>query len=232
MSEEFPIFLKDCNGDNFMLYIKNSMTVMQLKEKLFEEYGKNPANLILIYSSKPLKDDNDLRDISAYSTIYLTYCLLGGYSGFGVDMADISNEEGLVKKNFSKNALKWNFIDDGLNLTGKCENSDCEAYNKTVDCKIGLGTFDLVGNYDQAKCPMCKKEINVTTCTFCKCEYKIEGKKKTNEGTVQVNTSWKIVEKDYEYYDPLKSGTVTWLKLIIQTKSLPNSQSKKNCLIF
>ena len=108
---------------------------------------------------------------------------------------------------------------------------DCEAYNKTVDCKIGLGTFDLVVNCDQAKCPMCKKEINVTTCTFCKCEYKIEGKKKTKEGTVLVNTSWKKVEKDFEYYDPLKSGTVTWLRLIIQTKSLPNSQSK-NCIIF
>ena len=147
-------------------------------------------------------------------------------------MADISNEEGLVKKNFNKNAPKWNIIDNGLNLAGKCENSDCKAYNKTVDCIIGLGYFNLVANCDQAKCPMCKKEINVTTCTFCKCKYKLEGKKRTKEGTVQVNTPWKIVEKDYEYYDPLKSGTVAWLKLIIQTKSLPNSESKKNCLIF
>ena len=231
MSEELTIFFKDCNGGDLILKVTNSMTVMQLKEKLLEKYGINPEDLRLTYCNRPLEDDDDLRDISANSTIFLTKRLRGGYSGFGVDMADISNEKGLVKKNFNKNAPEWNIIDNGLNLAGKCENSNCEAYNKTVDCKIGLGTFDLVVNCDQAKCPMCKKEINVKTCTFCKCEYKIEGKKRTKEGTVLVNTSWKTVEKDFEYYDPLKSGTVTWLRLIIQTKSLPNSQSK-NCIIF
>ena len=37
-------------------------------------------------------------------------------------MADVSNEEGLVKGKFGK-APKWNLIRTGLNLTGKCENS-------------------------------------------------------------------------------------------------------------
>ena len=125
----------------------------------------------------------------------------------------------MVKKNFSKNAQKWNIIKKGLNLSGKCENRNCEAYDKVVDCQIGLGTFNLVENYDQAKCPMCKNVINLTTCTFCKCEYKLEGKKKTKEGFIMVNTPWKRVENDYEYYDPNESGIVTWLKLIIHTKS-------------
>ena len=141
------------------------------------------------------------------------------YSGFGIDMADISNEEGLVKKNYGK-APKWNYITKGLNVTGKCENNKCEAYGQEVDCKIGLGIFDLVGDCDQVKCPMCQKEIEPLTCTFCECQYKIEGKKKIDGETTQVNSPWKRVEKDYEYYDPNKSGIVKWLKLIIETKSL------------
>jgi len=142
------------------------------------------------------------------------------YAGdFGVDMADISNEEGLVKKNYGR-AAKWNYITKGLNVSGICKNNICEAYDQEVDCKIGLGIFDLVGDCDRVKCPMCQKEIEPTTCTFCECQYKIEGKKKINGETTQVNTTWKRVEKDYEYYDPDKSGIVRWLKLIIETKPL------------
>ena len=49
------------------------------------------------------------------------------YSGYGIDMADISNEKGLVRGNYDKEALKWNYITRGLNVTGKCENNLCEA---------------------------------------------------------------------------------------------------------
>ena len=58
------------------------------------------------------------------------------------------------------------------------------------------------------------------TCCFSKCQYKFEGKKKSNGKTEYVKSEWKRVEKDYEYYDPIKSGTVNWLMLIIETKSL------------
>ena len=44
--------------------------------------------------------------------------------------------------------------------------------------------------------------------------------KKVNGKTSKVNSDWKRVEKDYEYYDPEKSGLVSWLKLVIETKSL------------
>ena len=67
---------------------------------------------------------------------------------------------------------------------------------------------------------MCSNEIEPTTCVFCKCKYKLEGKKKINGQTSYVRTDWKRVEKDYEYYDPNKSGIVTWLMLIIETQSL------------
>jgi len=41
-----------------------------------------------------------------------------------------------------------------------------------------------------------------------------------NGKTEKVKSDWKRVEKDYEYYDPNKSGIVNWLMLIIETKKL------------
>ena len=66
---------------------------------------------------------------------------------------------------------------------------------------------------------MCNEEIEPTTCCFSRCQYKFEGKKKSSK-TEYVNSEWKRVEKDYEYYDPKKSGNVNWLMLIIETKRL------------
>ena len=83
-----------------------------------------------------------------------------------------------LKGNYSKNAKKWNYITKGLNVSGKCQNSSCEAYDEEVDCKIGMGSFDLVRDAGQIKCPMCHEEIEPITCTFCECQYRLIGKKK------------------------------------------------------
>ena len=93
-------------------------------------------------------------------------------------MADISNPKGLIQCNYSKDAPKWNIITKGLNVSGKCKNERCEAYDKLVDCKIGLGSFDLVRDADRIKCPICDDEMDPTTCVFSECEYKFEGKKR------------------------------------------------------
>ena len=149
--------------------------------------------------------------------ITITTNIRGG--GFGIDIADISYKEGLVKMNCMKEAQKCSHITAELNLTGKSENNNCEAYGEVVDCQIGLGTFDLVGDYAQAKCPIYQNEINLSTCTFYKWEYTIV-EKKTKETTTLVKTPWKRVEKDYEFFDYQLSEIVTWLKLIFQKKPL------------
>ena len=77
-------------------------------------------------------------------------------------MADISNEKGLVRRNYGKNAPKWNTITKGLNVDGICKNEKCEAYNQEVDCPIGIGSFDLVRDADRIKCPKCNNEIDPT----------------------------------------------------------------------
>ena len=138
-------------------------------------------------------------------------------------MANIANKEGLEKRNFGKNAKKWNRIKKGLNFEGVCNNSNCEAYNYKVDCPIGLGDFNLLENICKIKCPMCSKYIELETCSFCKCQYQIEGTLSLSgeaKDIEETKTEWIRVEKDYDYYNPIKSGKVRWYKLVIHTKDL------------
>ena len=158
------------------------------------------------------------------SRVYLFRKLGMSYSGapspIGLDMADISNREGLVEGNYNSSAPDWRLVTKGLNVSGICQNSSCRANGEEVGCQIGFGSFDLVSDCDEVKCPMCKKEIEPITCIFAECQYRMEGKKKENGETKKVNTDWKRVAKDFEYYDPIKSGIVRWLKLTIETKHL------------
>ena len=196
--------------------------------KTFGEFRKKVADLLHIdhaflalcreaeygytFNNKKLNEINGIHD---ESYLYAVYIVTGGG---GIDMADISNKKGLVEGNYSNKAKKWDMVTEGLNVIGICKTVGCKAYDESVCCPIGLGTFDLVRNADEVRCPMCQNEIEPLTCCFCTCEYKMEGKKKVNGKTERVNTDWKRVEKDYEYYDPDMSGIVNWLMLIIETR--------------
>ena len=200
-------------------------TVGQAKKRFINQFQpeENINSLTWTLGGEILEDDDIISDtgIEEGNIIYRTIIYNGGGNGsFGISMADISNKKGLVKGNFNSNAKDWNKVITGLNVSGICNNYHCEAYKKSVDCQIGLGTFDLVRDADRIKCPMCNEEIEPTTCYFSRCQYKFEGKKKLNGKTEYVNSWWKKVEKDYEYYDPKKSGNVNWLMLVIETKRL------------
>lgn len=208
-------------NDLITIYVSLNETIESAKTKYINEVGSVGSESYhdhLWVFNRDLRDNQTFSEIGIkeYDTIYDVVKLGGG----GISMADISNEKGLVKGNFSDDAKEWHIITDGLNVSGICNNSQCRAYKKSVDCKIGFGTFDLVRDADRIKCPICKEEIEPTTCCFSRCQYKFEGKKKVNGKTEKVKSDWKRVEKDYEYYDPNKSGIVNWLMLIIETKKL------------
>ena len=197
-------------------------TVGQARKRYYNQYQQNKF-WPWIFGGEILEDDEIFSDVGIEEGDTITeaeYCMGGGNGSFGFSMADISNKKGLVKGNFNNNAKDWNKVITGLNVSGICNNNGCEAYKKSVDCQIGLGTFDLVRDADRIKCPMCNEEMEPTTCCFSKCQYKFKGKKKLNGKTEYVKSDWKRVEKDYEYYDPEKSGNVNWLMLIIKTKRL------------
>jgi len=208
-------------GEEILITVRLDETISSAKEKFYNKVGSRKNNQWL-YDGFVLNDNDIFSDIGIEDKdiILANPSSRGGGAPFGVNMADISNKRGLVEGNFSKNAKEWNIITTGLNVTGICKNDQCRACNNEVDCRIGLGTFDLVRDADRIKCPICKEEMEPLTCCFSKCQYKFEGKKKSNGKTEYVKSWWKRVEKDYEYYDPIKSGIVNWLMLIIETKSL------------
>lgn len=204
--------------------VEKNDTIRKLVEKI-KQKNNISINLLNISGEDIKESDYDNKTIEDFDLDDGDHILIsdyyngGGDFPLGIDMADISNKNGLIRKNFAS-APKWNKIKKGLNISGICKNNSCEAYNQEVDCQIGMGKFDLVGDADEIKCPICFNEINPTTCIFCKCKYKFEGKKKINGKTEKVSSDWNRVEKDYEYFDPGKSGIVTWLRLIIETEPL------------
>ena len=218
------IFIDTPNTKAEPIIISVSMneTIASAKEKYYNKVGSRENNQWL-YDADVLEDNQTFSDVKMEDKDIIEArpsARGGGDISFGVLMADISNKRGLVEGKFNKNANDWNLITTGLNVSGICNNDKCRAYKKLVDCKIGLGTFDLVRDADRIKCPICKEEMEPITCCFSKCQYKFEGKKKIKGKTEFVKSEWKKVEKDYEYYDPLKSGIVNWLMLVIETKRL------------
>ena len=212
------IFICTVHQKPTIITVSLNETIGSAKEKYYNKVGSRNNNQ-WIYDAEILEDKMTLSEVGIQDKDEIT-ANESSRGGGGVDMADISNERGLVQGNFSKNAKDWHIITTGLNVSGICNNGNCIAYKKSVDCQIGLGTFDLVRDADKIKCPMCKEEMEPTTCCFSKCQYKFEGKKKVEGKTEYVNREWKRVEKDYEYYDPQESGIVRWLMLIIETKPL------------
>ena len=227
--ETIQIKIVDAMGREIKLLVDLNETIGSAKKRYADQlYTHIPHMNTKIMTSwccnGDILEDNEIfsdAGIEGGDTIVSSQNYNGvGDAPFGISMADISNKKGLVEGNFNNNAKDWNKVITGLNVSGICNNYGCQAYKKLVDCQIGVGTFDLVRDADRIKCPMCNEEIEPTTCCFSKCQYKFEGKKKSNGKTEYVNSEWKRVEKDYEYYDPKKSGNVNWLMLIIDTKRL------------
>ena len=211
-----PIIIKN-SKTSITIYVSLNETIASAKEKYYNKVGSKADNRWR-YDGSELQDNQTFSEIGIEENDNIS--AICAVKGGGISMADISNKKGLVQGNFSKNAKEWHIITDGLNVSGICNNSHCKAYEMEVDCQIGFGTFDLVRDADRIKCPICNEEIEPTTCCFSRCQYKFEGKKKVNGKTEKVKSDWKRVEKDYEYYDPNKSGIVNWLMLIIETKKL------------
>ena len=211
----------------FSMTVNKTDTVSTIKEEIKKKINcPNINDIELQNKGRILKDDTQLKDLRIKQNDRFIYTttgnIVGGFSPFGYSMANIANEAGLEKRNFGK-GKNWNKIIKGLNIEGTCNNDNCVAYNHKVDCQIGLGDFNVLEKLDEIKCPMCHDIIDLNTCSFCECQYQIEGKL-TKTGKAKdietIRTEWKKVEKDYDYYDPIKSGTVTWTRLIIHTKDL------------
>lgn len=170
-----------CGNAIFSMTVCKTDTVLKIKETIKEKDNIPNIDMIeLLYNNKILRNDEILKDLKIQQNSKLKYTIANSIIGgndefFGLEMADITNKEGLKKRNFGKNAKKWNIVKKGLNIQGECKNPDCEAYKCKVHCKIGFRDFNLLDNICDITCPMCSINFLPETCVFCRCQYQIEG---------------------------------------------------------
>mmetsp|Transcript_32359 Transcript_32359/g.5845 ORF Transcript_32359/g.5845 Transcript_32359/m.5845 type:complete len:103 (+) Transcript_32359:174-482(+) len=95
-------------------------------------------------------------NIKAKNTLHLTLNLIGG-GGENMGMVNLTFSDLCkpVLRDFSDTAPKGCTISRGLNLSGRCDNVDCEAYNRLVDHQVGMGKFSINEEVAEAICPIC-----------------------------------------------------------------------------
>jgi hypothetical protein len=143
----------------------------------------------------------------------------------GAAFIDVSNESGLQHIKFSQTAPRWRIVKGGLCLEGKCLNASCVAYQQQVIINIGYRQFDILtdANAQTSKCPVCLKYVEPTTCGFTACLWRWWGIKKPGSGLPPVEIPpchWKEVVGEYVRFDEQRSGSVIWLKLILEASSM------------
>ena len=119
-----------------------------------------------------------------------------------------------------------------MNLFGNCINKKCKANNKEVIYKVGINKkFDVFKDKKKIICPICSKNFLPKTMGFWKCEYQIKGEK-LNEGDYEdIDINGKETrEKYFEYFDPYKTGTISWTSLEIFAGHRQKMKYKKNSI--
>lgn len=146
--------------------------------------------------------------------------------GFGMPIVDLSalDKAQLIEiKKEGKARLK---IQRGLSLKGKCQNKNCDCFNKNVAQAFGYGVFCMLITKNEFKCPMCQEKVEGNySVYFVKCKYRVSGEY-INEQKKKV----KVPKLDFEIidgnkskvYTPDEAGTRNWTRLDIEVEPLDN----------
>ena len=113
-------------------------------------------------------------NITLDSTLHLVLRLSGGGNPNAKSFVDLSGGK-TERLKWSTSAPKWRYTDKGLCIEGSCFNANCQAYNKMVIIQMGIGSFDLVMDEHQCKCPLCKEYVKPITAAFNNCQYRWTG---------------------------------------------------------
>jgi hypothetical protein len=148
------------------------------------------------------------------------------HNKFGRSFVDLNNTSALQRLTWSATAPNWRIARPGICLEGKCNNRNCEAYEDLVVINLGIRRFDFLGENNEAilKCPACFEYVGPTTCAFNNCYWRYEGRIQDDINTPpkSVLADWKHADNAYHRFNESVSGTVQWLKLIIEASTKVN----------
>ncbi|CAF0889127.1 unnamed protein product [Rotaria sp. Silwood1] len=217
-------------GRTYQFDVEPSTTIKQLKKLLCEKAGDNVKNILnmLLTFDKDILDEDEATLLSygmeEDSQLRLSDLNMQArnFGVIGLRFVDVSNSTGLKRREWCKDAPRWRRTRCGLCLEGQCNNSECEAYNRTVIMPMGYTKFDVLLDPSDTKtvCPLCKTYVQPTNCGFNNCWWKFYGKKQdeSNDKKPPQNCSsdWNQVDDAYHYFDQLKSGIAIWRQLVIE----------------
>lgn len=211
--------------------VEPTTTIRQLKDMLCNKLHceKDLPILCLILGEEELEEDNktladyNITADSELDSIFLEETFRGDMNFMGSRFIDVSNENGLKKRAWSRKAPRWRRSIRGLCLEGKCLNPACEAFNQYVIMRIGYKMFNILLDADEntTVCPICRKFVEPIKCAFNNCWWRFEGIKHAPPGSgkppEKLSSKWSEVGDAYHYFDETSAEVVFWKHLVIET---------------
>jgi hypothetical protein len=216
--------------------VESSTTIKQLKQLFFETVAKitiitdeDVKKSYFDFDGDKLENDEDtlqLYGVEENSQLEHVEPFqgdgrdTGALGRIGAKFANVSNDNGLKRCEWAKEAPEWRRVNGGLVLEGECTYSKCKAYKQIVAISMNYRKFDVVCDPDIGKtlCPICKQYVEPKTCGFNNCWWRFEGVKKEGQGKPPefCQSDWRQADNAYHYFDQDISGTITWLRLTFE----------------
>ena len=202
-------------GQRSSFMVMDTDTIDSLWERLRSQLGDATVlSYEVCHEGRTVQPHSTFRDNRIQNMDYIDYypIVLGGAPPMFVD---VQNEDSLMKIQFSSSAPEWRVCNEGINIEGKCTNSDCKAHNQMVIYMHGFHLFDLL--HSKAYCPICHKEIVPVKPGFTNCLWHIVSMKAS--GTY-ISLPYKRVEYEYQTHDETKAGMAEFSLLHIEASPL------------
>jgi len=227
--KHYQIFIKTLTGGTITIVVNWNMTIEMVKVLVMGHERVPPDQQRMIFAGKQLEDLKTLGhyNVQPESTIHLVLRLRGGGGGppEPSKFVDVSNQNLMQKRSWSKSAPDWRIVRPGLCLEGPCYNFGCKAYGREVICNQGMTRFNLMTD-SQQNCPECRKKVKVTTCAFNNCRWRFSGVKENGE--IFSPIKWKEIDDAYyRFDDSQENSSCSWRSLIIETTHQTGYQIKK-----